>query len=190
VASADERAVASELVNGLSVDESEASEEVWRRALMQRAEAIAAGDVERLRRFREVADMVAQRIARRQGGWDEVVEDGVPPEIQPLHMSAVREALGALIPERLHRSSDKAAKRAKDDFGALRGGSALCMDGWRVSVRAEDALARGRLQEDALEFFLLVLKHVCKVLKLPIAIGSKTVGREVGRQESPRGLLA
>ena len=62
------------------------------------------------------------------------------------------------------------------------------MDGWRVSVRTEDALARGRLQEDALEFFLLVLKHVCKGLKLPVAIGSKTVGREVGRQESPAQL--
>ena len=58
------------------------------------------------------------------------------------------------------------------------------MDGWRVNVRAEDALARGRLQEDAMEFFLLVLKHICKVLNLSLAIGSKTVGKEVGRQEN------
>ena len=58
---------------------------------------------------------------------------------------------------------------------------ALFVDGWRVSVRAEDALARGRLQEDALEFFVLLLKHLCKYLRLPVAVGSKTVGRQVGR---------
>ena len=75
-----------------------------------------------------------------------------PPALQPLHMSAVREALGALIPAALHRNLDKAAQRAKDELGALRGGSVLCVDGWRVSVRSEDALARGRLQEDVLEF--------------------------------------
>ena len=74
----------------------------------------------------------------------------------------------------------------KDDFGVMRGGSVLFMDGWRVNVRAEDSLARGRLQEDAMEFFLLVLKQVCKVLSLSIAIGSKTVGKDVGRQENAR----
>ena len=37
-----------------------------------------------------------------------------------------------------------------------------------------------------MEFFLLVLKQVCKVLSLSIAIGSKTVGKEVGRQENAR----
>ena len=58
------------------------------------------------------------------------------------------------------------------------------MDNWRVSVRAEDALARGRLQEDALEFFLLVFRRVCRGLKLPVFVGSKQVGREVGRQEN------
>ena len=123
--------------------------------------------------------MVARRVAEC-GQWDGVVQDTVPAEIQPLHMPAVREALGALIPAGLHQSLDKAAKRGKDDFGSLRGGSVLFMNDWRVSVRAEDALARGQLQEDALEFFLHVLEHVSKILNLPLAIGSKTVGKEVG----------
>ena len=35
-----------------------------------------------------------------------------------------------------------------------------------------------------MEFFLLVLKQVCQNLKLSIAIGSKTVGKEVGRQDN------
>ena len=187
VATADECALASELLTGVDVGGGGATEEVWRLVLAQRADAIAAGDAERLRRLREVMDIVARRLAGR-GCWDEFVEDAVPVAIQPLHMSAVREALGALIPDRLHKSLDKAVSRTKDYFGAQRGGSVLSMDGWRVSVRAEDALARGRLQEDALEFFLLALGRICRILKLPVAIGSKTVGKEVGRQESPATL--
>jgi hypothetical protein len=42
--------------------------------------------------------------------------------------------------------------------------------------------------EEALEFFLKVLQHVSRVLSLPIAVGSKTVGKEVGKQESPEKL--
>ena len=76
----------------------------------------------------------------------------------------------------------------KDDFGTMRGGTVLRMDEWRVNVRAEDALARGRLDEEALEFFVKILQHVTNVLKLAVAVGSKTVGKEVGRQETPEKL--
>ena len=153
------------------------------RLLTEKAVDVAGDDADRVACYSAVARQVARRMAS-SGAWDERVEDDVPPELQPLHMSAVREALGALIPEALHKSMDKAAQKMKDDLGVMRGGSVSFMDGWRVNVRAEDALARGRLQEDAMEFFLLVLKQVCKVLSLPIAIGSKTVGKEVGRQEN------
>jgi hypothetical protein len=98
----------------------------------------------------EEAHCLARKMADRialVGRWDERLGDEVDPEIQPLHMSQVREALGSLIPAKLHKSLDKAAARVKDDFGAVRGGSVLFMDSWRLSVRAEDALARGRLQE-------------------------------------------
>ena len=137
---------------------------------------------------RETVRRVVARLVVNNGIWDEKVEDVVPLEMQPLHMSAVREALGALIPERLHKRHDKAAAKAKVDYGGVRGGINLLMHGWRLNVRAEDALARGRLEEEALEFFLLVLKQICKRLKLPIEIGSKTVGKEVGRQENVAGL--
>ena len=119
-----------------------------------------------------VARKVAERFAR-VGAWDGRVEDDVPIDIQPLHMAAVREALGALIPARLHSSLDKAAARAKDNFGVLKGGSVVVMSGWRLSVRAEGALAAGRLQEYALEFLLLVPKQICRVLNLPGPLGGR-----------------
>ena len=132
---------------------------------------------------------MAERIAV-VGCWDEKLSDDVPPELQPLHMPAVRESLGALLPAELHSSLDKAASKVKDVFGPVGGGSVLSMDSWRVSVRAEDALARGQLQEDALEFFLLVVRRPCRVMGLPVAIASKTVGREVGQQDSATKLAS
>ena len=53
---------------------------------------------------------------------------------------------------------------------------------------AEDALARGAMNGGALEFFITVLKHVSQRLSLPISVGSKTVGIEVGRHEQPEEL--
>ena len=188
-ATREERTLASELLDGIGDEDLHGGQEdVLKLALARRAEEVAGDDRDRLEDLSRLTHQMLRRILD-QGRWDEVVEDVVPAEIQPLHMSAVKEALGALIPERLHKSFDRVVKQGKDDFGVLRGGSVLHMAGWRVSVRAEDFVARGRLQEDALEFFLLALRHICKCLKLPIAVGSKTVGREVGRQETPGNLV-
>ena len=62
----------------------------------------------------------------------------------------------------------------------------LRMDGWKVNVRGEDALARGSLSEDVLEFVLKVLRHVLRVLDVPVAVTNKTVGREIAVQETPK----
>jgi hypothetical protein len=182
-----ECAIADELMDGVELGEGVVSEEKWLQALRGRGQTLAATDVERGRQVREVADKVARCMARH-GRWLGEVEDDVPPEIQPLHASAVREALGALIPERLHKCLDAATKRGKDDLGAVRGESVVSMDSWRVSVRVEDALARGRLQEDALEWFRKLLHRISNVMNLPIAIGSVKVGKEAGRQENPQSL--
>ena len=69
-------------------------------------------------------------------------------------MPAVKQALGALIPARFHRTLDEAVKNGKDTFGSLSGGAVLRMDDWKANVRGEDALARALLSEDVLEFFL------------------------------------
>jgi len=153
-------------------------------ALEAQAMDVAGADVEQLEWYRGVARSVHQRLALC-GEWDGVVGEPLALELQPLHMPAVREALGALIPERLHASLDKATQRGKDNFGVVRGGSFLKMDGWQINVRNEDALSQGRLHEETLEFFLKVLERVCAALKLPVVIGSKTVGKEAGRAPCP-----
>ena len=89
---------------------------------------------------------VVKRLLMKGGQWDRKVEDSVPTEIQPLHMSAVREALGALIPENLHKNQDNRAAKAKIDYSTVKGKSNLFMSGWKVDVRAEDALGRGTLE--------------------------------------------
>ena len=95
-----------------------------------------------------------------RGQWTREVVDDVPDDVKPLHMSATKEALGASIPARLHRSLDEAVKKGKDDIGGpLRGGAVLRMDEWTVNVRAEDALSRGRLEEEALDFFEGLATH-------------------------------
>ena len=80
------------------------------------------------------------------GRWDGFMQDVLPLGLQPLHMSAVREALGALVPEALHPSLDKIVAKGKDAFGSVKGVSQLVIDCWGVSIRTEDALARGALR--------------------------------------------
>ena len=132
---------------------------------------------------------VVKRLLMKGGQWDRKVEDSVPTEIQPLHMSAVREALGALIPENLHKNQDNKAAKAKIDYSTVQGKSNLFMSGWKVDVRAEDALGRGTLENGAFEFFLKALERICQSLKLPLMIASMTVGKAVGKQEQAAGLL-
>ena len=102
----------------------------------------------------------------------------------------MREALGALVPEHLHPDLDKAVKKGKDAFGQLRGVSQLKMDGWGVSVRNESLLSRARLHEDALEFFVKLLNKLASVLRWPVLVASKTVGRAVGLRESVQGFAS
>ena len=85
------------------------------------------------------------------GTRDERAFHSVALSMGPLHMSAVKEAMGALKP-RLHKSLDMASKRMKGAFGNVRGGCAPRMDKWIANVRAESALAEGRLEGQAQVF--------------------------------------
>ena len=95
-------------------------------------------------------------------------------------MPAVREALRCLIPEALESTLDAQQKKVlRGD--ADRVGVKLSAKGWGVDVSAESVLRSGRaMRADVLEFFLIVLRHVCLVLELPAYVGSHKFGERVG----------
>ena len=197
------RQVAERLLDRVRVRELRESEQADVAALMERVGEGSGGDVAGLSEeaLRGAAHAMAQGDEARQGAldglvtlmlrrekvagfWDGKIEDGVPADGLPLHMSAVKEALGALIPRSLHGSLDKYAAAQKDVAASGGGGHFLTMEKWRVNVRSEDALRRGRFTGDVLEFFIRVLQRICVALELPVAVGSKTVGLHAGRAES------
>ena len=82
-----------------------------------------------------------------------------------LHMPAVREALGCLIPEKLHgRLDDKKARAVKGDVERV--GVHLQAGRWTVDVSAGGAIAMlGRaISDGVLEFFLKVVRRICERL--------------------------
>ena len=95
-------------------------------------------------------------------------------------MPAVREALQCLIPEWLDPSLDgKQRKAARGDPDRV--GVKLSAKGWGVDVSTESVLRAGQpLRSDVLEFFLIVLRHVCEVLGLSVYVGSHRLGGRVG----------
>ena len=76
----------------------------------------------------------------------------MPADVGELHMPAVKGAVGALIPAKLHARFDKSAAKQKLPKDVPQGGSYLRCDGWRVSVYEEESLARGRLGVGMLDF--------------------------------------
>ena len=100
--------------------------------------------------------------------WDNLVLDSVPLNLQPLHLPAVKEGLGSLIPEKLHPSLDNAAKRMKDQSSGIRGAVHMQCDAWRVSVFEEEVLNQGALRWGVMEFFLKILSRICRQLGLPV----------------------
>jgi len=95
-----------------------------------------------------------------------------------VHLPAVQEALGALIPEWLHPSQDDPKKRGKKrGLDVNRIGVFLKAHGWQLSVFAGEALQEHKpVAADTMEFFSVLARHVCKELGLPIAIGSIGLG--------------
>ena len=102
-----------------------------------------------------------------------------------LHMPAVREALGCLIPEGLHgRLDGKKPRGVKGD--PERVGVHLEAGRWTLDVSHESALAvPGRaMSKGALEFFLKVVRRICTLLDLPVAVGFTALGQRVGGDQS------
>ena len=109
---------------------------------------------------------------------------GSGPDRKHLHLPAVQEALRCLIPAWLDPVTDNhklksAGKAAGDSVGVY-----LNAKAWRVDVSAESMLRSGRpVRKEVLEFFLILLKQVCSVLGLSIAIGTTALGTRLGSGE-------
>jgi len=107
-----------------------------------------------------------------------------------LHMPAVQEALGALIPEWLHPSQDDPKKRGKKKgFGGERVGVNLTVahgrTRWKLDVFKEEALRGYKpVAKDTMEFFLILARLVSEKLGLSVAIGSNALGQRL-RQSCP-----
>ena len=171
----------------VSVQEKDCADQLLRCA-EQLGQAFDADDV--IRRFAgetqdlfdqyaEVARLVRRRLAQVEA-WDGMIEEAVPVDVGELHLPAVKGALGALIPAKLHARFDKSAAKQKIPKDVPVGGSYLRCDGWRVSVYEEESLSRGRLGVGMLEFFLKLLERCSSEMCLRVSVASRTLGKLVG----------
>jgi len=101
--------------------------------------------------------------------------------LNDLHMPAVKEALGILIPEDLHDDLDDPKKRAKKrGVPAEKVTVELKISGWGLSVFKAEALREHKpVAPDAMEFFLYMARLICQGLQMPIAIGSHALGKRL-----------
>ena len=108
-----------------------------------------------------------------------------------LHLAAVEEALGCLIPEELHKKLDgriakgvkaAAARQLVNVFAGK-----FSLDLFKAqALREENRL----VTKDVFEFFLIVARHLCRVLDLPVVISSHKLGHTVGTEHRMEQLLA
>ncbi len=99
-----------------------------------------------------------------------------------LHMPAVREALGCLVPADLHPSLDGRKPKGGLAGGVARAGISLSAGKWNVDVSEEQRISEC-LRPGTCEFFLIVLRRICSRLRLPMAIGTVALGRRLGAAE-------
>jgi exonuclease III len=99
----------------------------------------------------------------------------------PLHLPAVLEALGCLIPRALHRRLDGVKPRGNARAGAAVVSAALVVGGWKVNVDDERAVGEaGRaLSKGSLEFFLRCLHRAADVARARVAVGTHAFGQRL-----------
>jgi len=108
-----------------------------------------------------------------------------------LHMPAIKEALGCLIPRDLHPRLDGKTLKGKLAPSAPAGGVYLQAGRWNVSVADERDLHENRaLKRGFVEFFLTVASRVAQGLNLPVAVASHKVGELVAAAEDVEELRA
>ena len=136
----------------------------------------AGADADTVSMYQNVTRSILHRC-RCVGASDNLILDSVPQNFKPLHLPAVNEALGSLIPEKLHPKFDNAVSRMRNQSSGIRGAVHMQCDSWRVSVFAEEALNQGTLRCGVMEFFLKILTRICRQLALPLTCGSSHLGK-------------
>jgi hypothetical protein len=125
----------------------------------------------------------AQLLEYARGAEELVAEAVLVKErlLGALHLPAVREALGCLIPAYLHPKDDGKKPRGGLSLEHARVGVFVQAGAWKVDVSEEQRLAEsGTLFGPTCEFFLIVLRRVCARLRLPVAVGSVALGTRLG----------
>ena len=85
-------------------------------------------DEEQFQQYMKVARVVRRRFGQ-VGKWDCRIEEPLPAGVDELHMPAVKAALGALIPAKLHERFDNTVAKQKLPKDLPQGGSYLRFDG-------------------------------------------------------------
>ena len=130
-----------------------------------------------------------QRVAGLLSGAErDLVQTVAERLLGPLHLPRVKQILGCLIPRELDSRWDgkKPKGRLRSTFAGA--GIYLHAGSWRVDIGEEQELAEGRLLKGMLEWYLIVLRHLCEKLKLPVAVGSHTVGMALGGSQDAEDL--
>ena len=91
-----------------------------------------------------------------------------------------------LMPEWLDPRLDNKKLKGKTGGGEVQMGVPLVAGTWKVDVGREQVLADSSrlVGSDLLEFFLILARHVCEKLELPLYIGTSALGRRVGSGET------
>ena len=102
-------------------------------------------------------------------------------------LPSVLEKMGCLIPRDLHPNHDNQKPKSKARAGATTPSAKLTAGKWSIDVDEErDVEVDGRsLRKGLFEFLLILLRHVCVELQLPIAVGSMGLGQKVLAARSP-----
>ena len=102
------------------------------------------------------------------------------------HMPALLEAAGCLIPRDLHPSMDGVKPKGNATPGGTVGGVSVQAGGWGVQVGDERSISLDGqpLTKGVFEFGLIVLRDVCSMLSLEVAVGSLGLGSLLNAAES------
>ena len=91
-----------------------------------------------------------------------------------------------MIPEWLDPRLDGKKPKGVPGGGEVQVGVPLVAGTWKVDVGREQVLADSArvVGKDLLEFFLILVRHLCQQLSVPVFVASSALGHRVGSRET------